>query len=46
MFIYRDVATEPTQVHERIKVLPQGEKTRKTIVIDKEIGDKCHWRSS
>jgi len=31
---------EPTQVHERIKVLPQEEKTRKTIVIDKNIGDR------
>lgn len=30
----------PTQVHERIKVLPQSDKTRKTIVIDKEIGDR------
>lgn len=31
---------EPTQVHERIKLLPQEEKTRKTIVIDKNIGDR------
>ncbi|EPA8332491.1 hypothetical protein ACQ69O_005085 [Escherichia coli] len=30
----------PTQVHERIKALPQNEKTRKTIVIDKKIGDR------
>ena len=30
----------PTQVHERIKELPQGDKTRKTIVIDKLIGDR------
>lgn len=35
-----DAAKEPTQVHERIKVLPKGEKTRKTIVIDKEIGER------
>ena len=32
--------SEPTQVHERIKVLPQSDKTRKTIVIDKNIGDR------
>lgn len=31
---------EPTQVHERIKALPQGDKTRKTIVIDKGIGER------
>lgn len=30
----------PTPVHERIKALPQNDKTRKTIVIDKEIGDR------
>lgn len=30
----------PQQVHERIKELPQSDKTRKTIVIDKEIGDR------
>ncbi len=29
-----------TQVHERIKKLPQGDKTRKTIVIDKLIGER------
>lgn len=28
------------QVHERIKELPQNNKTRKTIVIDKEIGNR------
>lgn len=28
------------QVHERIKALPQGDKTRKTIVIDKGIGER------
>lgn len=31
---------EPKQVHERIKALPQGDKTRKTIVIDKAIGER------
>lgn len=31
---------EPKQVHERIKALPQGDKTRKTIVIDKAIGKR------
>lgn len=30
----------PTQVHERIKSLPQGDKTRKTIVINKCIGER------
>ena len=30
----------PQQVHERIKGLPQSDKTRKTIVIDKRIGDR------
>jgi len=30
----------PQQVHERIKGLPQSDKTRKTIVIDKGIGDR------
>lgn len=30
----------PTQVHERIKLLPQGDKTRKTIVIDRDIGER------
>lgn len=30
----------PTHIHERIKELPQGDKTRKTIVIDKLIGDR------
>lgn len=28
------------QIHERIKTLPQGDKTRKTIVIDKKIGEQ------
>lgn len=31
---------ESKQVHERIKALPQGDKTRKTIVIDKAIGER------
>lgn len=31
---------QPRAVHERIKELPQGKKTRKTIVIDKEIGER------
>lgn len=31
---------ELKQVHERIKALPQGDKTRKTIVIDKAIGER------
>lgn len=31
---------EPKQVHERIKALPPGDKTRKTIVIDKAIGER------
>lgn len=31
---------EPKQLHERIKALPQGDKTRKTIVIDKAIGER------
>lgn len=31
---------EPKQVHARIKILPQGDKTRKTIVIDKAIGER------
>lgn len=30
----------PIQVHERIKELSQGDKTRKTIVIDKVIGER------
>ncbi|HER2174458.1 TPA: hypothetical protein VJS59_001682, partial [Streptococcus pyogenes] len=29
-----------TPVHDRIKALPQGDKTRKTIVIDKGIGER------
>lgn len=29
---------EPKALHERIKALLQGDKTRKTIVIDKGIG--------
>lgn len=31
---------EPEQVHERIKTLPQGKKTRKTIVISENIGKR------
>ena len=31
---------EPKTVYERIKALPQGDKTRKTIVIDKAIGER------
>lgn len=31
---------EPKAVHERIKELPQGDKTRKTVVIDKGIGER------
>ena len=31
---------EPKAVHDRIKELPQGDKTRKTIVIDKGIGER------
>ena len=31
---------EPKTVHERIKTLPKGDKTRKTIVIDKAIGER------
>ena len=31
---------EPKTIHERIKALPQGDKTRKTIVIDKAIGER------
>lgn len=31
---------ESKQLHERIKALPQGDKTRKTIVIDKAIGER------
>ena len=31
---------EPKAVHERIKALPQGNKTRKTIVIDTGIGER------
>lgn len=31
---------EPKAVHERIKELPQGNKTRKTIVIDEGIGER------
>jgi len=31
---------EPQQIHERIKGLAQSDKTRKTIVIDKGIGDR------
>lgn len=34
-----DFQEEPTPVHERIKKLPENEKTRKTIVIDKNIGE-------
>lgn len=33
----RGTVQEPTQVHERIKKLGEGSKTRKTIVIDKKI---------
>ena len=32
--------SQVTQVHERIKMLQQGDKTRKTIVIDKRIGER------
>ncbi|MFJ7738886.1 hypothetical protein ACIQ2D_21530 [Lysinibacillus sp. NPDC097287] len=31
---------KPKAVHDRIKELPQGDKTRKTIVIDKGIGER------
>lgn len=33
----RETVQEPTQVHERIKALAKGDKTRKTIVIDEAI---------
>ena len=34
------IVQEPKEVHARIKILPQGDKTRKTIVIDKGIGER------
>lgn len=34
------IVQEPKQVHARIKLLSQGDKTRKTIVIDKAIGER------
>lgn len=35
-----ETATEHIPIHERIKALPQGDKTRKTIVIDQAIGER------
>lgn len=36
----RETVQDPTQVHERIKVLPKGNKKRKTIVIDEKIASR------
>lgn len=36
----RETVQDPTQVHERIKALPKGNKKRKTIVIDEKVASR------